>query len=81
MDDACFLEETISEFQEILRCAVLVPKDSRLFDFAQTLIKTLTDEIQQMNDWLGKGYVPTGFRLERAMKKIEKVLYETNIQE
>ena len=79
MDDACFLEETIGEFQEILQCAVLVPKDSRLFDFAKTLITTLTDEIQQMNDWLGKGYVPTGFRLERAMKKVERIINETKL--
>jgi hypothetical protein len=80
MDDACFLEETIGEFQEILQCAVLVDKGSRLYDFAQSLIKTLADEIQQMKDWLGKGYVPTGFKMERAMKKVERIINETKVE-
>lgn len=80
MDDTCFLEETISEFQEILQCAILVDKNSRLYDFAQSLIKTLQDEVQQMKDWLGKGYVPTGFRVERAMKKVERIINETNCE-
>lgn len=77
MDDMCFLEETIGEFQEILQCAVLVAKDSRVFDYAQKLITTLTDEIQNMKDWLGRGYVPTGFSIQRAMKKVERIINET----
>ena len=80
MDDMCFLEETIGEFQEILQCAVLVDKGSRLYDFAQSLIKTLQDEIQQMKDWLGKGYVPTGFSVEKAMKRIERIVNETKAE-
>jgi len=79
MDDCCFLEETIGEFQEILQCAVLVDKSSRLYDFSQNLIKTLADEIQNMKDWLGKGYVPTGFSMERAMKKVGKIINETKV--
>lgn len=80
LDDTCFLQDTICEFQEVLQCAVLVDKDSRLYDYSQSLIKTLGDEIQQMKDWLGKGYVPTGFSVERAMKKVGRIINETNVQ-
>lgn len=78
MADAAFLEDTICQYQEIMQSAVLVGTDSRLYDFAQDIIKSMTTEIERMKDLLGKGYVPTGFSEERAMRRIGKILNETN---
>ena len=79
-EDMDFLEDMICHHQEALTMAVLVGKDSQLYDFAQNIIKTQSAEIQQMKDLLGKGYVPTGFNVERAMKRIEKIVNETIVE-
>lgn len=79
-DDICFLEDTICQHQETLQAAILVGKDSQLYDFAQNIIKTQTAEIEQMKELLGKGYVPTGFSIERSMRRIGRIINETKIE-
>lgn len=79
MDDMCFLEDTICQHQETLQAAILVGKDSRLYEFAQNIIKVQSEEIEQMKELLGKGYVPSGFSVERAARKIERILNETKL--
>lgn len=80
-DDICFLEDTICQHQETLQAAILVGKDSNLYDFAQNIIKVQSAEIEQMKELLGKGYVPTGFTAERAVRRVQRIINETNLTE
>jgi hypothetical protein len=81
LEDIAFLEDAICQHQETLQAAILVGKDSQLYELAQSIIKTQTEEIQQMKDLLGKGYVPSGFGVEKAMRRIERIVSETKCEE
>lgn len=76
-EDIMFLEDTICQHQETMQAAILVGTDSRLYDFAQNIIKTKKDEIEQMKELLGKGYVPSGFSIERAVRRVQRIVNET----
>ena len=80
-EDIAFLEDTICQYQETMQAAILVGSESRLYDFAQSIIKSLSDEITRMKELLGKGYVPTGFSMERAVRRVQRIINETNIIE
>ncbi len=75
-DEACFLKDAICNHQATLQAAILIGKDSSLYDLAQGLITTQSKELETMKDLLGKGYKPE-MEVEWAMKRIEKIINET----
>lgn len=77
-DDVCFLQEMIPNHQMALAMAVQVGKSSKLYDFAQKIIKTQSAEIELMKSWIeaNSGVVPLQMSEEKAVKMIEKILNE-----
>jgi hypothetical protein len=79
-DEACFLKDAICNHQATLQAAILIGKDSSLYDLAQSIIAAQTKELDTMKDLLGKGYMPPDIGVEWAMKRIEKIINETKAE-
>jgi hypothetical protein len=80
IEEAAFLEDAICLHQETLQAAILIGKDSRLYDLAQGIIKIQTEEIELMKTLLGKGHVPGDFSMERAVRRVQRIINETKEQ-
>lgn len=83
MSDVDFIFQMIAASEAGLQTAILVGKDSTLYDFAQSTIKKLSDGISEMKTWIAEA--PTmGLVMskEEAWKKLEprldKLLSETH---
>ena len=80
IEELAFLEDAICLHQETLQAAILIGKDSRLYDLAQNIIKAQTEEVEQMKTLLGKGHVPGDFSMERAVRRVQRIINETKEQ-
>lgn len=79
IEEACFLKDAIYNHQATLQAAILIGKDSTLYTLAQSIITAQSKEVETMKELLSKGYTPPDMGVEWAMKRIEKILFETKI--
>lgn len=78
-DEACFLKDAICNHQATLQAAILIGKDSILYDLAQGIITTQSKEVETMKELLGKGFIPADIGVEWAMRRIGKILNDTKV--